>query len=180
DHDLLDRFVAERDQDAYAVLMERHGPLVWSVCRRLLHDSHDAEDAFQAAFLILVRKAASIRRQACLASWLYRVTFRVALHAQSRRAGIGPRAQQVEVDSMPAPESNSDERCAEIRPALDDEVNRLPEKYRRPIVLCYLQGKTNEEAARLLGWTKGTVSGRLARARDLLHKRLSRRGVTLS
>ncbi len=178
DHDLLQRFVAQRDQDAFAMLMERHSPLVWSVCRRLLNDSHDAEDAYQAAFLILVRKAASIRRQACLASWLYRVTFRVALHAQ-RRAN-GRRTEEREVDSMPAPEASPDLHWDEIRPVLDEEVNCLPEKYRAPIVLCYLQGKTNEDAARRLGWTKGTVSGRLARARDILRKRLSRRGVTLS
>jgi RNA polymerase sigma factor (sigma-70 family) len=178
DQHLLARFVSVRDEDAFAVLMERHGPLVWSTCRRMLHDTHAAEDAFQATFMILVRKARTIRRGVTLPSWLHRVAFRVALYARTQANRL--RTEPTEVDTMPAPEPNNEAQWKEIRPILDEEINRLPEKYRAPIVLCYLQGKTNEEAARLLGWTKGTVSGRLARAREMLRTRLTRRGVTLS
>jgi RNA polymerase sigma factor (sigma-70 family) len=178
DQQLLDRFITLRDQDAFAVLMERHGPLVWSTCGRLLQDFHTAEDAFQATFMILVRKAGTIRRGVTLASWLYRVAFRVALHARTKIGRL--RTEPREVDTMPARSSHPAAEWNELRPVLDEEINRLPEKYRVPVVLCYLQGKTNEEAAELLGWTKGTVSGRLARAREMLRGRLSHRGITLS
>lgn len=178
DQQLLERFTTLRDRDAFAVLMERHGPLVWSTCCRLLKDIHTAEDAFQATFMILVRKAGAIRRGATLPSWLHRVAFRVALYARTQAGRL--RIEPTEVDTMPAPEPNNEAEWKELRPILDEEINCLPEKYRTPIVLCYMQGKTNEEAARLLGWTKGTLSGRLARARDLLRARLTRRGITLS
>jgi RNA polymerase sigma factor (sigma-70 family) len=178
DQQLLARFVSVRDEDAFAVLMERHGRLVWSTCQRMLHDTHAAEDAFQATFMILVRKAMTIRRGVTLPSWLHRVAFRVALYARTQAGRL--RTEPTEVDTMPAREPNNEAQWKEIRPILDEEINRLPEKYRAPIVLCYLQGKTNEEAARQLGWTKGTVSGRLARARELLRTRLIGRGVSLS
>jgi RNA polymerase sigma factor (sigma-70 family) len=177
DCELLRRFVAAREGSAFAGLVRRHGPMVFGVCRRVLNDVHDAEDAYQATFLVLARKAASVRKHEAIASWLYGVAYRVARKTRAaRRACTG-------VD--PAPLLSSSDPVAEaawreLRPVIDEELNRLPEKYRAPLVLCYLQGKTNAEAAQVLGWTKGTVSGRLARARDLLRPRLARRGVALS
>jgi RNA polymerase sigma factor (sigma-70 family) len=178
DAELLGRFASEQDEAAFASLLHRHGSMVWAVCRRLLRDSPDAEDAFQATFLVLVRKASSIRRPTLLCNWLYGVAYRVALKA---RAGVVKRRQQrKEVGDIPANDTTPDPIWADLRPVLDAEIQRLPAKYLAPFILCYLEGKTNEEAARLLGCPKGTVLSRLARARKRLRFRLERRGITLS
>lgn len=178
DGQLLHRFIAERDQGAFALLLDRHGAMVLGVCGRVLDDPNDVDDAFQASFLVLVRKASSIRKTESLASWLYGVAQRTAYKA--RCSAALRRARERQVPNMPNAEPAGQASWSDLRPVLDEELGRLPEKYRAPLVLCYLEGKTNEEAARHLGWTKGTVSGRLARARDLLRGRLLRRGITLS
>jgi RNA polymerase sigma factor (sigma-70 family) len=174
DRELLERFLGHRDAAALTVLVRRHAATVLGVCRRVLRNSADAEDAFQATFLVLIRQAGSIARPEALGSWLYGVAYRVALKAR----GDTRRRRQLE-SAAPAPEAPA-EPCSEVRHILDEEVSRLPAKYRRPVVLCYFEGKTYQEAARLLGWPAGTASTRLARARALLRTRLARRGVTLS
>jgi RNA polymerase sigma factor (sigma-70 family) len=178
DTDLLGRFAADNDETAFAVLVRRYGPLVLGVCRRVLHHDHDTEDAFQATFLVLARKAGTIHKHESLWSWLYKVAYRIALRARAgkarRQAQESEAMQRLTVrQSSPA----SDPYLAEF---LDEEVRRLPDKYREPILLCYLQGETNEEAARRLHCPTGTVKIRLLRARQLLRKRLERRGVALS
>jgi RNA polymerase sigma factor (sigma-70 family) len=178
DGQLLERFVAEGDQAAFEVLVWRHGPMVLNVCRRLLGRPEDAEDAFQAAFLVLVRKARSVRRHDALGAWLYRVAYRVARRA---RAGIARRAgrEQPGVDEAPAPAADGG-AGPDLRPVLDEEINRLPEKYRAAVVLCCLEGKTHREAAASLGCAEGTVASRLSRARERLRARLVRRGLAVS
>lgn len=177
DADLLARFIARRDEAAFELLLWRHGSMVLHLCRDVTRDEHAAEDAFQATFLALVRKAASIRSRESLGAWLYRVAYRVALRA---RRGERETAH-VDLAEIPAARELPDEaELRELRPLLHEEVQRLPAKYRTPVVLCYLEGLTHEEAARQLGWPKGTVAGRLARAREMLRKRLTRRGVALS
>jgi len=199
DRQLLERFVLERDEAAFAELVQRHGSTVLGLCRRMLRDAHDADDAFQATFLVLVRRASAIRNRDSVGSWLYGVAYRVALEARGRAARRRLRERQGEdmhdcrLGLRPDGSAPDDtfEACAtsdpaaeadwrEIRPVLDDELCRLPEKYRAPVILCYLQGKTNEEAAAQLCWPTGTVKGRLSRARDILRERLTRRGVALS
>jgi RNA polymerase sigma factor (sigma-70 family) len=174
---LLERFARQHDEDAFAVLVCRHGPLVLGICRGVLRDVHDAEDAFQATFLVLVRKAGSIQPRAPLAHWLHGVAYRIAVRARKLAARRRAR-ERPGVESVPAKACGGTEH--EPRPALHDEINRLPDKYRAPVVLCYLQGKTNEEAARQLAWPVGTVKSRLTRARALLRGRLERRGLVLS
>jgi RNA polymerase sigma factor (sigma-70 family) len=178
DAQLLQRFVRDRDEAAFAELVDRHGPMVLGVCRRVLRDAHDAEDAFQATFLVLAHKARSISRPQALGGWLHCVARRTALRARLGRGRL--RTQESVLDDLPAPGTTEDLAWHELRPALDEEVNRLPRKYREPVVLCHLQEKTYAEAAKDLGLAAGTVSSRLARARDLLRKRLARRGLTLS
>ncbi|OAI54577.1 hypothetical protein AYO44_03275 [Planctomycetaceae bacterium SCGC AG-212-F19] len=175
---LLERFVACHDEAAFAELVGRHGAMVLGVCHRVLRDDHAAEDAFQAVFLVLARKAGAVGWQDSIASWLYAVAYRTA--QRSRANARRRREQERQASSMADPEALAAVDARELRALLDEELLRLPEKYRAPLVLCYLEGKTNEEAARLLGWSKGTVSGRLARARDMLGGRLRRRGVMLS
>jgi RNA polymerase sigma factor (sigma-70 family) len=178
DRQLLEQFLSRRDEGAFAVLVRRHGPMVLGVCRRLLRDPHDADDAFQAVFLVLIRKGRSLGNRNLLANWLYGVAQRTALKARAQRA----RRQAHERRALPRPDSEPAGDTAaegELRAALDEEVRRLPEKYRLPVLLCYLQGATLTEAARDLGWPAGTVSGRLARARELLRVRLTRRGIAL-
>ncbi len=175
---LLDRFVHRNDPEAFATLLHRHGPMVLSVCRSILQDPHDTEDAFQATFLVLVRRAGAIGRRELLANWLYGVAYRVALRARAKRGRRRERERSgVEMTAIAA---GADAHDPDLGPLLHDEVNRLPDKYRQPVVLCYLQGRTQAEAARLLGWTVGMVRGRLERARERLRGRLSRRGLTLS
>jgi RNA polymerase sigma factor (sigma-70 family) len=177
DAELLRRFIAAREEAAFAALVCRHGAMVFGVCRRLLDNLHDAEDAFQATFLVLARQAATIRKRDAVASWLYGVASRVARKA--RAMAVRRRTEGKPVDDFSSSDPVTEAAWRELRPVIDEELNRLPEKYRAPIVLCYLEGRTNDEAARLLGWTKGTVSGRLARARDLLRPRLTRRGLAI-
>jgi RNA polymerase sigma factor (sigma-70 family) len=178
DGELLRRWVQQRDQGAFELLVWRHGRLVLSVCRRLLGNGPDVEDAFQATFLVLVRKAGGISRGQALASWLHAVAYRIALQARARKGRNEPIASD-HLDLIEAPCENEVE-AREARAVIDEEVRRLPEKYRLPFVLCYLEGRTNEEAARELGRPVGTIASRLARARDRLHARLVRRGLTPS
>ncbi len=172
---LLARYLENRDELAFAALVARHGPMVMGTCRRMLAAGADVEDAFQATFLVLVRRARSLSPRDAIGPWLHGVAARVSMRARSQAA----RRRQVEptggeLGSVPAWTNPVDGELAAI---LDQEVNRLPEKYRAPIVLCYLQGLTHEEAARQLNWPLGSVKGRLARARDLLRSRLLRRGI---
>jgi RNA polymerase sigma factor (sigma-70 family) len=174
DQELLDRFTRYRDEAAFADLVRRHGPMVLGVCRRVLRHEHDAEDAFQAAFLVLVRKAGSLRQRAAVGGWLFRVAYRLALRA---RAGGARRERPTDPAdlSLAAAEARGDPL-----PSLDEEVQRLPEQYRSAAVLCYVEGRTQAEAARLLRTTAEAVNSRLKRARDLLRRRLGRRGLLLS
>jgi RNA polymerase sigma factor (sigma-70 family) len=178
DGQLLEQFVARRDEAAFAALVRRHGPMVLGVCRRLLRGGADADDAFQATFLVLFRRARALDRRASLAGYLYTVAYHVALRA--RAASARRRSQERQVVDMPRAECRAEEVWRDLQPVLDDELNRLPDKYREPVLLCYVEGKTNEEAGRLLRLPTGTVKSRLARARELLKGRLSRRGITLT
>jgi RNA polymerase sigma factor (sigma-70 family) len=174
---LLDRFLTRRDEAAFEALVARFGPMVMGVCRGLLADPNDVEDAFQATFLVLVRKAGTIRDRALIGNWLYGVAHRVASRARVDSARRRAREGKKEACDVAAPRDGFDGHDEpDLRPALHEEVARLPAKYREPVVLCYLQGQTHEEAARGLGWPVGTVKGRLSRARKLLRDRLVRRG----
>jgi len=175
---LLNDFVTRHDEDAFAALVRRHGPMVLGVCRRVLNHEQDAEDAFQAAFLVLARRAGSVGRPELLANWLYGVACRTAMAA--RRAAGRRRAKERQVTEMPEPAAPRADAWQDVKPLLDEELSRLPDRYRAAVVLCDLEGKTRQEAARQLGWPEGSVSSRLARARALLGKRLARRGVTLT
>jgi RNA polymerase sigma factor (sigma-70 family) len=178
DGELLDRFIFQKDDTAFDQLVQRHGRMVLGVCRSFLHDPHDAEDAFQATFLVLVRSARSVRKQSSLSSWLYGVAYRTALKA--RAAAARRRREEQVVAMVHSPSSSMPPDSDDDRPVLAEELQRLPEKYRAPLLLCYLEGKTTDETAQQLGWPKGTVTSRLMRGRDLLRDRLVRRGVTLS
>jgi RNA polymerase sigma factor (sigma-70 family) len=178
DGQLLSDYLGRRDEAALAALVRRHGPMVWGVCRRALRNYHDAEDAFQATFLVLVRKAASIASRELLANWLYGVAYQTGLKARATAARRGARERQV--TNMPEAGVIEQDLWHDVLPLLDQELSRLPDKYRVPIVLCDLEGKTRREAARQLGCPEGTVAGRLARARVLLAKRLARHGVTVA
>jgi RNA polymerase sigma factor (sigma-70 family) len=175
DADLLRRFAAARDGDAFTTLVGRHGPLVWGVCTRMLGNGPDAEDAFQATFLVLARRAASVQRPELLAAWLFGVARRVA--AKARGAATRHRTEARDLAREPAMETTPDVLWRDLRPVLDEEVGRLPEQFRVPFVLCHLEGLSNEEAARRLGCPRGTVLSRLARARQRLRDRLVRRGI---
>ena len=175
DAELLDQFLTRRDEAAFAGLLERHGPLVFGVCRQILGDCHDAEDAFQATFLVLARKAAYVRRHQSVAAWLHRVAVNISRTA--RRSSARRRAHEKEAVLMAPTTPAADEAVRDWQPILHEEVDLLPENYRVALVLCYFQGRSHDQAARELGWPLGTVKGRLARARDLLRTRLARRGV---
>jgi RNA polymerase sigma factor (sigma-70 family) len=178
DGQLLDRFVHRRDESAFDALLSRHGPLVLGVCRRLLVDEADAADAFQATFLVLIRRARSVRRSAALGSWLYGVAYRVAL--KMRRAAARRRTHEAEAASMSPATSKHDVTTDDLRTAVDRELSQLPEKYRAALVACYLQGRTHAEAAEHLGWPRGSFAKRLTRGLKLLRGRLMRRGVVLT
>jgi RNA polymerase sigma factor (sigma-70 family) len=178
DGSLLEWFTRRREEAAFAALMRRHGPMVLSVCRRVLAQEHDAEDVFQATFLVLARKAASIGNHQSVGGWLYRVAYRLAAKARTRIARRRQQEAQTELPPRAAP--LLEVACRELQNVLDQELQRLPQRYRAPIVLCYLEGRTQEEAAQQLGAPLGTVRSRLARARKLLRVRLSRRGLALS
>jgi RNA polymerase sigma factor (sigma-70 family) len=180
DRQLLEAFLARRDQAAelaFGALVAQHGPMVWNVCRSVLMDSHAAEDAFQATFLILVRKASSIHRRETLGPWLHGVARRVAVRAKTNMARQRKRECHAEETTAAAVSPHPDQE--EIH-ALHQEIDRLPEKYRAVVVLCHLEGRTHTEAARLLQCPPGTISVRASRARNLLRDRLARRGVTPS
>jgi RNA polymerase sigma factor (sigma-70 family) len=181
DFALLSRFLASGDAAAFESLVARHGPMVLGVCRRVLGNWHDAEDAFQATFLVLAQKAVSIRPSGCLAGWLHGVAYHVALGA--RTAARRRRRQQLAPDLVPAdprPDPLADLSAREALQILEEEVQRLPAAYRVPMVLCCLQGLTQEEAARQLGCTPGSVKARLERGRQRLQRRLAGRGLTLA
>ena len=174
---LLDRFLTKRDDAAFEAIVARHGPMVQGVCRGILRDPNDVDDAFQATFLVLVRKAADLRHQEVIANWLYGVAFRVARRAREQ-AMKRSHADATEID--PADSRTVPLDDFDLRPLIHEELNRLPETYRAALVLCYLEGQTHEAAATQLGWPIGTVKGRLARAKGLLRARLTRRGIAVS
>jgi RNA polymerase sigma factor (sigma-70 family) len=170
DRELLKRFLADRDENAFEALVLRHGPLVLALCRRILRDPQDAEDAFQAAFLVFVRRAASIARPELLGNWLYGVASRTARAA--RAAAEKRRAKEAE--AMPREQPNQESPWRDLQPFLDRELSRLPARYRIPLVLCHLEEMSRQEATRTLGLPEGTLSSRLARGRALLARRLTR------
>lgn len=177
DGELLTLFVDGRDDAALAALIRRHASMVWGVCHRLLRSQHDAEDAFQATFLVLVRKADSVKPREAVGNWLYGVAHQTAVRVRAMAAKRGGRERQV-VD-MPEP-AVKEASSNDLLPLLDQELSRLPEKHRLVIVLSDLEGKTRKELARHLGISEGTVAGRLARAREMLAKRLASRGLAMS
>jgi RNA polymerase sigma factor (sigma-70 family) len=178
DAELLKRFVAHHEEAAFTALVRRYGPMVFAVCLRIVRDAHTAEDAFQATFLVLARKAASLRQPELLGPWLYGVASRTARKAKIETA----RRYSHERQAVRVQEVEPDDECEreELRVVLDEEIQRLPERYRVPVVLCYLQGQTNAQAADRLGCSRGTVATLLARAREKLRRRLAQRGIGLS
>src|SRR5262249_7681342 len=176
DRQLLESFLDRRGEAAFAALLRRHGPMVWGICRRVLHNYHDAEDAFQATFLVLVRKAIALEPRDMIGNWLYGVAYRTAARARARTAKRGLREKQVPaLPEPPMPESGRPHHLAEL---LDRELSCLPQKYRVAIVLCDLEGQTGKETAQQLGVPEGTLAARLARGRKLLAKRLAQHGLT--
>jgi RNA polymerase sigma factor (sigma-70 family) len=178
DGQLVQRFAAQHDEAAFEALLCRHGAMVLGVCRRVLHNQHDAEDAFQATFLVLARKAASISEQESVASWLHGVAHRLALKTKADAARW--RAREAEGAARTPEVALAKMTWEEIEPILDDELERMVEKYRGPLVLCYLEGKTRDEAAQQLGWSVRTLMRRLEEGRELLRNRLTRRGVSMT
>lgn len=192
DATLIERFVHLREEDAFVALVRRHGPSVLRVCRRLLRNQHDIEDVFQSTFLVLALKASRITWRDSVDAWLRDVARRLALNARARTArrevregslfGASESRSDPTVDPLDPRETDPGDEVdrREMRSALDVALQQLPEKYRTPVILCYLEGKTNEEAARQLGWPAGSMSRRLERGRTLLRQRLSRQGLTLA
>ncbi|MBA4066570.1 MAG: hypothetical protein C0501_23270 [Isosphaera sp.] len=178
DGDLLTRFVELRDEVAWDALVRRHGPMVWGVCRRVLGHTQDAEDAFQTTFIVLVRRAASVHPRGGVGNWLYGVARQTAVKAKALAVRRGAREKQVA--ALPEVGVTDPDPDGGLRQVLDRELGRLPDKYRAPIVLCDLEGKTFKDAARELGWPEGTLAGRLSRARKLLAARLARAGAVPS
>lgn len=177
DGELLACYVATRDEAAFEALLRRHGAMVFGVCRRVLQNDADAEDAFQATFLVLVRKAASLRQPGGVSNWLYGVAHNTALKA---KAMIQQRRAKEKVAGAMPKGTNGVDSWPQLQSVVDAELNQLPEKYRMPIVLCDLEGKTIKEAVHQLGWPQGTLASRLTRGRALLAKRLTKHGITLS
>jgi RNA polymerase sigma factor (sigma-70 family) len=181
---LLSAFVARRDERAFAELVRRNGAMVLGVCRRVTGNPHDADDAFQATFLVLARKAHKIRPPEQLGAWLYGVAYRTALKARTvasrRREGERRVAVMNSLNDLSTPAADDDPRWADLRPVLDEELSRLPDRYRAAIVACDLEGKSRQDAAAGLAINEGTLSSRLSRGREMLAARLTRRGVALS
>lgn len=175
DRDLLQLYVHQNDEQAFSLLVQRHTAMVWGVCRRTLHDNGLAEDAFQATFVALFQQATSTRWRESVAGWLYRVAHRNASKIRSVQRDQVPAEE--DLTSLASAPEKDDVSWREVREILEREVRGLPARYRDPVVLCYFEGKSNSEAARQLGWSKGALSGRLARARALLRRRLEKRGV---
>jgi RNA polymerase sigma factor (sigma-70 family) len=175
---LLERFKARREEAAFTALVQRHGPLVLGVCRQVLQHEQDAEDAFQAVFCVLARKAGTIRSGIALGGWLYVVAARIARKAKALQ--VRRRMRERELPDIPAPDLPPEILWRDLGAVLVEEVSRLPERYRQPFVLCELEGKSNQEAATELRCPVGTVCSRLARARERLRVRLTRRGLALS
>jgi RNA polymerase sigma factor (sigma-70 family) len=174
DRELLRAFVTDNDQDAFAVVVTRHAPLVWGVCRRILGHDQGAEDVFQATFLILARRAGSIRWKASVGGWLHKVARRLAMRARKR----SEKRRAIEQQANRYPQERSS--LSELAAIVDEELQRLPTKYREPLLLHYLQGATAEEAARQLGLSRTTFYNRLAYGRELLRTRLNRQGLSLA
>ena len=178
DGQLLASFIDQKEEAAFEALVRRHGSMVFGVCRRVVGNHHDAEDAFQATFLVLARKASSVRPRERVANWLHGVALRTAMKAKTMTTKR--RGREKQVTEVPHPETPQQGQWCDLQPLLDQELNGLSENYRLPILLCDLEGKTIKEAAQHLGWPQGTLAGRLARGRKLLAKGLARRGVVLS
>jgi RNA polymerase sigma factor (sigma-70 family) len=177
---LLDRFLTLRDEAAFELLVWRHGPLVLGVCSRLLDQAADIEDAFQATFLTLLRKSGQIGKRPSVGSWLYKVAYRISLRVRSRAERRAAHERSLVALSVEPQASDQDQAMwRDLRPLLDAEIVRLPERFRMPFILCCLEGKTNSEAARQLGCPRGTIDSRLARARERLRDRLARHGVVV-
>jgi RNA polymerase sigma factor (sigma-70 family) len=178
DGQLLRGFVSHREEAAFEALVRRLGPMVWRVCRRMLSNHDDVEDAFQATFLVLARKAGSIVPMDMVGNWLYGVARQTALRA--RAIASKRRGHERQVAKMPDQAAADKSAGNELHQVLDLELSRLPANYRIALLLCDLEGKTRKEAARQLGWVEGTMASRLARARSLLAKRLARHGLNVS
>jgi len=174
DRQLVEQFLARREEAAFEALLRRHGPMVYRVCWRVLQRVQDAEDAFQATFLVLAHKLGTVRKYDSLASWLHGVAHRTALKARAQSATRRCHEQQGTAPSSVSPDEVT---WRELRTVLDEELARLPEKWRLPLILCYLEGRTQDEAAGQLGCSKNTLRRRLDEARPALGSRLSRRGV---
>ena len=177
DGELVGAFIASRDADAFSSLVRRHGPMVFGVCRRVLGNRHDAEDAFQATFLVFVRRAATVQPRERFANWLYGVAYRTSLEA--RRMAARRRAREAQLQNQPRPTPAAPVE-PDVTALLDEELSRLPDRLRLPVVLCDLEGRTRRAVARELGIADGTLSNRLSTARRLLASRLCARGVMLS
>jgi RNA polymerase sigma factor (sigma-70 family) len=178
DPELLERFIGQNDEAAFTVLVERHGPMVLGVCHRALRHAQDAEDACQATFLVFARKAGSIRKTAALGSWLHGIACRICANLKRQQARRQKRERQAAKPSTQPDAGSANWR--DVQTILDEEVQQLPERYRTPLLLCYWESKTRDEAAQLLGLSIGKLHGLLERGRALLRDRLTRRGLTLS
>src|SRR5262245_2233483 len=177
DQQLLERFARQREAAAFEALLRRHGPLVWGVCRRVLGNWHDAEDAFQAAFLALAQRADSVGQSGSVGGWLHRVAYHAALKARAQAARRQRHDRRAGSPDLRDP--LDDVTAREFLAVLDEEMQRLAERHRTPLVLCYLEGRTCDQAARQLGWSVRTLKRRLEQARTCLRERLGRRGLTL-
>lgn len=178
DAQLVERFVLNRDEAAFAALVERHGPVVLGVSRQVLHDAHAAEDVFQATFLLLARKAGTLRTPGGVRGWLYETAVNLARTARAAAARRHDHEQQAASRPRTGPPDSPTPN--ELRAVLYEEVSRLREKYRLPVLLCHLENVTHDQAAAALGCPVGTIRSRLSRAREMLRRRLERRGVTLA
>jgi RNA polymerase sigma factor (sigma-70 family) len=178
DRQLLEEF-ADGDETAFTALVDRYGGLVMGVCQRVLQHTQDAEDAFQATFMVLARKAGKIAWQDSVANWLHGVACRIAYQVRREKARHQSRSGGI-VSDHATPEAAPDPSWSELKPVLDEELNRLPTRYRIPLILCCLEGKSRDEAATQLGWSLGSLKGRLERGREILRSRLAKRGLTLS